>query len=332
MKNNDVILSYPFSGAFYAFLCDSLGAGHTDSQSIYYKSLFGKDYQSMSDMSLTLAIIYDNIVIPGVDIPLPDASNAVSNDGSYYHKDLGIKSYPAEAYNEFPHYAESRSIMRLDLEDNVINRILGKVPRDARWMIVNQAHDEIQTAIITRSRVLCHPGRAVLIKRLIELDYTNQAVDTERQIVIDTIRTYKNIFGLSFSPGNLDELYDIKSDREIRKYANQFVNVLHAFDHSEDPKSQLAKAMSTAMNTAKVADKVSGVFSFASSAMGVAGLVPIVGTVTGAMGIASDVLTRSAESLQERNEWYQLAPRIIEKKSERLIHDFINENRVLRGG
>ena len=66
--------------------------------------------------------------------------------------------------------------------------------------------------------------------------------------------------------------------------------------------------------------------------MGVAGLVPIVGTVTGAMGIASDVLTRSAESLQERNEWYQLAPRIIEKKSERLIHDFINENRVLRGG
>lgn len=333
MKTNDVILSYPYSGAFYAFLCDALGAYHlTSSTSEYYKNLFGKGYQKMSAMSLSLAVIYENIIIPGVDIPLPDASDAIQADAFYHHKELGIKAYPAEAYNDFPRHAEAWNIIRGDLEDAVVNHALRRVPVHARHGIISQAHDEIQTAIITRARVICHPGRARLIRRLLELDYADGCPLIEDNIIIDAIMAYQNIFGLSFTPANLDELYDIKTDKGVRTYASEFVNVIHGFSRDENPKQQLAEAMNTAMNTAKVAGKVSGLFSFSSSAMGVFGLVPVIGTATGVMGIASDCATRAADTMKERNEWYLLAPRIIEKRSERSIREFINMNRTFNNG
>jgi hypothetical protein len=72
--------------------------------------------------------------------------------------------------------------------------------------------------------------------------------------------------------------------------------------------------MRTAMNTATCAKKASGIFSCSSSALGVAGLIPVVGSITGAMGIGTDALTRGADLLAYKNEWYQLAARVVEKR------------------
>ncbi len=89
MIPNAVILSYPYSGALYAFLSDQLGAHHTASGSSYYKTLFGKNYKGFTDLALTLSVLYEQLVMPAVDIPLPEHDKWRTDDG-YFNKDLGI--------------------------------------------------------------------------------------------------------------------------------------------------------------------------------------------------------------------------------------------------
>jgi hypothetical protein len=326
MKNNDVILSYPFSGSIYAFLSDQLGAYHTQSDSNYYRTLFGKNYSMMTDMALTLAILYDNIVMPSVDIPLPEYQK-YTDDDIYFHKDLGIKCYQRGAINQFPDFWETERIIDSDIEDNEIQTLLGKIPKSSRNQILREAHEEIRLAVICRCRVLCSTGRGLLIKRLLELDYRDTSIAVGDKITIDAVRAYKDITGLTFNPSTLDDFHSIKSDGVIRNYAREFTNTIHEFKPGENPQEQLFDAMATAMNTSRTAEKISGVFSYSSSVLGVAGLIPLVGTVTGAIGIGTDALTRGAEFVKERNEWYQLAPKIVQKQTEKQIQDFIKNRR-----
>jgi hypothetical protein len=330
MENNDIILSYPFSGSIYAFLSGEQGKRFAQSGSGYYKTLFGKNYNLMTDMALTLAILYDNIIMPRVDIPLPEYKEHTVDD-MYFHQDFGIKCYLGSAFKQFPDYWQTESIIKSDLTDNNILALLSKIPETSRSQVVRDAHEEIRLAILCRCRVLCSTGRGMLIKRILELDYSDSNILIGDKIIIDAVRVYKDITGLTFSPTTLDDFYSIKSDKTIRNYAHQFTNTIHSLNPNESAEDQLLVAMADAMNTAKAAARVSGLFSYSSSALGVAGLIPLVGTVAGAIGIGTDTLSKGAEYVKARNEWYQLTPRIVQKRTEKQIQDFLKDRKSGKG-
>jgi hypothetical protein len=327
MKSNDAILSYPFSGPLYSLLSGSVGDDHAQSNSMYYKTQVGINRERITDMALTLAVIYDNIIMPGVNMPLLGEAKYLAN-GMYHNIELGIKCYPLDSYSQFPGYHETTSIISSNLADTHVQKLLRKVPRHGQPQILNQAHDEIRLAILTGTRVLCSPGRSLLIKRLLELNYIDRHIEASNRVIIEAVKLYKEIFGFIFSPASIEEFHVIKTDHLIRDYARRFTDTIHGFNTTESTHQQLADAMETAINTADIAEKVSGVFSYTSTVMGIAGLLPIVGMVPGAIGIASDVLAKGTESAQKRNEWYQLAPKIAEKRSQRQIHDFIASHRA----
>lgn len=322
VNNNEVILSYPFSGAVYAFLSESQGAEFANTDS-YYKTLFGSNYGRMTEIAVTLSILYDKIIMPRVDIPLPDYESH-ENDGLYYHEDLGIKCYDMRLFVQFPESAETSQIVARDLEDKAVQRALCRIPAYARDQILREAHDEIRLAIMSQCRVLCSAGRRRLIQRLIELNYSSASFPIGGETVASAIQVYRGITGLTFSPISLDDYYHLKADKAIRAYAQAFTGILHSFSDALNPRDQLLRAMRKAMDTATCAKKASGIFSCTSSALGVAGLIPVIGSVTGAMGIGTDALTRGTDMLANRNEWYQLAARVVQKKTELQIQEFID--------
>jgi hypothetical protein len=327
MNDNEAILSYPFSGALYAFLCASQGANYlTNAQSPYYRTLFGKGYQRMADIAITLSILYDRIVMPRVDIPLPDYETHEVG-GIYHHEDLGITCYNMRATKDFPDYAETSQIAIRDLEDSVVQKALIKIPPHAKVQILREAHEEIRIALMTQRRVICSTRRRRLILRLLELDYSNASLLVGGEAATRAIQIYRGITGLTFSPNSLDDYHYIKADEGVRSYSRQFTSILHSFNEEASPRDQLLTAMRTAMNTATCAKKASGIFSCSSSALGVAGLIPVVGSITGAMGIGTDALTRGADLIAYKNEWYQLAARVVEKKTELQIQEFIKSGR-----
>ena len=325
MENNEIILSYPYSGALYAFLSDELGSHYTKSENSYYKTLFGKHYQQVTELTLTLSILYDNIIMPRVDIPLPDYRK-YEYDGYYFNSDLGIKCYSSCTEHSLSDYSQIREKIDRDMNDPQIMELLKKVPKINRFQIIREAHEEISLALLCNCRVMCSIGRNKLIQRLVEIDYQHESVNTSNTITINAIRNYKGITGLTFNPISLDDFNYIKSDKEVRNYSHQFTNIVHSFNSTTDPEKELLEAMANAMNISQIAKKTSGIFANTSSVLSISGLIPIVGSVTSAIGIGTDVTARTFDTIGTKNEWYQLTPKIIEKRNEKRIWDFINKD------
>jgi len=65
MKKSKIVLSYPFSGSLYAFFTKEVGKQNVSGMLShpYYKNLFGRNYEKLYELTLTLSVLYDEIII-----------------------------------------------------------------------------------------------------------------------------------------------------------------------------------------------------------------------------------------------------------------------------
>src|SRR6266542_4066710 len=87
-----VILSHPFSGALLAFFDAQLQGGrHATAASYhpYYRTLYGDDFQKWTDISLTLLLLFEHVVIAPADNPMPDHAKYAAG-GVYNNPELGL--------------------------------------------------------------------------------------------------------------------------------------------------------------------------------------------------------------------------------------------------
>jgi hypothetical protein len=93
MLPSKIVLSHPFSGSLYAFFTEQMAGSdflHLDHP--YYKTLYGKSFREVRDITLTLTTIYPKIILIPADNHLPDTFIHGSDED--YDPDLGISSEP----------------------------------------------------------------------------------------------------------------------------------------------------------------------------------------------------------------------------------------------
>ena len=325
-----VVLSHPFSGSLYAFLSDELGATHTKSPSSYYRTLFGKDYQKLTDLALTLSVVYKTIVIPPVDIPLPEY-NLWRTDYGYENKDLGILYH---CPRDDVWYGAINELVKMDQNDPVICQILHSVPKHSWHLILRDTRYDIRLARTFQCPVLCSKGRRALIQRLIEMDISSGEIRTVGESAVKAVEEYVEITGLTFKPRSIEALHDLKTDKDLRSYADAFVSMIHGFRDQTDVRKQLLELMRDSINKSRIARSATGLFDGSSTVLGFLGLVPvpILAAISSIGGIATSGASFGAKQYQHKHEWYQLSSRIhetlttkqIEKRIAKELNDLTN--------
>ncbi len=136
--------------------------------------------------------------------------------------------------------------------------------------------------------IICSDGRRLLIQRLLQLDVIEGKVQLVDASSIRAVEEYVDISGLILNPRDLDALYTLKTCRDLRTYAKGFVEVVHGFRNEPDARRKLLELMREAIAKSEVAANAKGIFNSSSTVLSFLGLVPIVGTAAGVVGIGTD--------------------------------------------
>lgn len=303
----DVIVSYPFSGALYAFfteqergekLPDDIGHG-------YYRTLYGKNHAEVRDLALTQLLMYDKVFIVPADCHLPLTKNYSSGD-DYANKELGLYT-SWELHHQL--YAEIEDQVNKDLEDPVISRILTKVRGFAKNQILTDTRMEIALANKYNCPILSSGGRSTIIRRLSEIDASGSSAGQVNPASIIATEAYIDVSGLSFNPTNYDLLYAYKQDKEVRAYATAFRHILQNIEDPKTARIDLLRLLRDSMARHDLLRKTSGVFDISSILLSVAGFIPGIGMFFSGGALAATGLSKFADEYAKRT-WYELGPRI----------------------
>lgn len=317
-----VILSHPFAGSLYALISNELGADHTKSNSHYYRTLFGKNYQALTDIALTLTIIYPTVIMPYVDIPLPEIKKWETEYG-YENKDLGMLFYSGRKYSEW--YNNIYNMVISDENDDQVKKILNKLPKRVWFQILLEARYEIHLSYIFECPVICSKGRKALINRLMEIDLHNRRIETLDGSVVQAIEEYMDFCGLLFNPKDLDTLHFLKNDSTIKEYAKSFNSIIDDLRYESNIKLKLFELFKESMNKSQIIKSASGIFDTSSEILSYAGFIPSIETIANISGLVVKAGEFGISKYQRKHEWFQFAPQLKYKLSLKELEKKIDE-------
>ncbi|MBP0904833.1 hypothetical protein ACFSKN_13265 [Mariniflexile gromovii] len=327
MKENSrkIVLGHPFSGALYAYFDKELNNGNYLEASKYhgyYKTLYRKQYESFIEISIAFSLLFDDIIIPAADNPVPDYQKYQTN-GDYYNPDFGLFFTWRDDAN-YAHIVSEK--IDFALNDLIIKQKLMKIPKPAHNQILHEVYYEISMAKRFDCPILTSGLRQELAKRIsiLESDNNPEFADLKKVTFVDY---YLDITGLLFQPMNIDSFCYLKSENDLRKYADGFVNILETFEMKDNNsvKIELLKLIQEAINKDKLNSKISGAFSTSSSVLSYAGLIPVVGTVAGISSIVSDITSKGIDKLNVKNRWFELSSQIERIKSREKLKKALNK-------
>jgi hypothetical protein len=267
---------------------------------------------------LALAVIFEEVVLPPADAPMPGRSDGFPNT-----LDFALPSFDVvrQAVDLLEHVGGDC------LADQAIRRALAGVPERARPLVLEYALIDVLLSAEYSAPVLSGPGRRTIIERLIQLGVVPGSTSVAALLnqgggVAEAVEAYSSIVGLRFAPDKADTLGDIKGDASIRRYAAGFQDALIA--PGPDKTSQLLARIADAWESRAVADTLSGAFAATSRVVNPFGLVPGVGTVTTAIGIASDASQALAARRAATLRWYEFGPEINRFRSLRALEQALD--------
>lgn len=302
-----VVISHPFSGALYAFFAthqsDRLSPPPAPRHPHpYYRTLYGDAFPRYQEMALTLALLFDELVIVPADAFLP-GRQYWQPDHTYNNPEIGLCTEW-----DFELRRQLDEEVAQDLQDDEVRRVLARVPPLARQQILRDSRYEIHLAQKYECPIVCVGGRRRIIERIIESrSATSQTYDAP---ALRMAEEYLKLMGPIFEPKDVDTLIDLKKDSELRKYAAAFAAAMKRFGDSVDVRIDLMKALREAMASARLAKNLCGVFEGTSTALSVVGLIPILGTAASWVGLGTEGAAKAAESRQRSQSWYEFAGQV----------------------
>lgn len=314
-KSNKIILGHPFSGALYAYFDSQLNNGsHTVASKYhsYYKTLYGKHFYTNLDITLTLALIYDDIIICPADNPVPQPKDKKLDYSHYYNEELGL-------YFSWDEFSEKRNEFEIEIRtiinDVEILKILNGIPKHAHQQILNDLLYEIYLANNYKATLFTSGMRQSLANRIIQI--SNQKFPNYAPpIQIEIISNYLEITGILFNPMGLDNFIYLKQEKDLKIYSKSFLNLVENFRPKDSNiKKQMLSLAKDALETKSINSKLSGIFSSSSSILSIAGLIPALGTITGIAGIGIDISDRINQHIAKKGKWYEFGPQILKTKS-----------------
>lgn len=319
-NSNKIVLGQPLSGALFAYFDKEINDGnHTKAAAYhsYYKTLYGKNFQKNMDLAITLSLVVDDIIIAPADNPYPE-TNKYSVDGRYYNPNFGLYFNWEESHEIM---MKSMSAMQPTvLNDSKIIEILRGVPKQAHEQIIKETFVEINLARKYDSPLFTMGRRQAIAKRIQELERTPELVSDSGNSP-KFVKSYLDIFGLLFDPLSLDDFYYLKAEKDLKIYAKSFYKIMMESNLSDSEKPNLIELLQSAMNSDKLNKKLVGGFSVSSDVMDYAGLIPILGNATNAIGIGSSLAAKGVELFNRKNSWFELAPQVQRVKSLKKLED-----------
>lgn len=321
--SSKIVLGHPLSGAIYAYFDKELNEGYsTKSANSYYKTLYGKHFESYIDIALTLALIYDNVILSAADNAIPD-SQKYQSGGEYYNPDFGL--YLAWG-SEVIHYDFLEEKIKNILQDSQIKNLLNGIPIPAHWQIIREVYLDLEMANKFNAPLFTLGRRQALAQRVSEIEQFGET-EMSGKTQIKIISNYLDITGLLFQPVDIQSFYYLKSEKDLRDYSKSFLDLINNYQHDEsiDLRKQLLLAIKEAMSKDSLNSKTSGIFNVSSTVMNYVGLIPVAGTVAGLVGIGAELAATGLDKVNEKNKWYEFASQIEKTKSMERIHSALKD-------
>lgn len=315
MAKDAIVLGYPYWNAFYwlssaeSWRNLKLKGAYEGSHS-YYQNLYHVDDIAMIDEVASITLLYDRIILSPADCPLPDQEKFYSNN-SYINPELGIHS---SGLSDDKRQAKEDFVDRMTIPDHLF-----------LYFDSNQRHhlNHILMDMVSQV-VLAFENECPLVvgKKYLEV-YKFIGLSLQKGIaenisagskVAGGIKTIQKVTGFQFELQSFEEFKELRNDKNIKDYANNLQkNLTNPSRIEVSDEAALLKSMLEAMNTEKINSKISKGLDVSSSILGLAGMIPILGTATGIAGIAADGANKLLARKIEANNWWSIFPKISEK-------------------
>jgi len=310
-----IVLGHPLSGALYAYFDKELNEGrHIESSKTqsYYKTLYGKHFETYIDIALTLSLIYDTVILPAADNAFPDYEKYESN-GEYYNPEFGLYFTWRDEANY--RYTINEKIQRA-IADLEVSALLWNIPKHVHEQIIGEVFFELSMANKFDATLYTLGRRQAIAKRIAQIE-NDKSTEFSEISKIKVVSSYLEITGLLFQPMDIQSFYYLKTEKDLREYSNSFLKVMEDFlaDNPSEVKRELLLLIKEAISKDKLNSKISGVFEGSLTIMNYVGLIPVAGTIAGLVGIGSDLASRGVEKLNKKHKWYEFASQIEKMKS-----------------
>ena len=281
------------------------------------------EWRNQRNAQLTLALLFDEIVIVPADAYLPRCHWRENN--TYYNPDLGLRT---EWDFEIQRQLDEEMVQ--DLQDEGIRSVLRKVPPLARQQILRDSRHEIYLAQKYGCPIVCVGGRRRIIELIIQRSPTATRPYSLPSLVMAD--EYLRMVGPIFEPKDLDTLVALKKDHDLRTYATSFCSAMEGFRESADVRSDLLRAMQTAMSSASLSKNLAGVFDGTATAMSAVGLIPFLGTAASVVGLGSEGATKALEQRERSQSWFEFAGQVKRVASLKRLEKLIAEELTTESG
>lgn len=320
-----IVLGHPLSGALYAYFDKELNQGrHIEASKYhaYYKTLYGKHFESFIEIALALSLIYETVILPAADNPVP-GYNKYETNGEYYNPEFGLYFTWRDEAN-YRHVIDEK--INQAIADKEIGAMLWSIPKHVHQQIVGEVYFELSMANKFDATLFTLGRRQAIARRIPQIENEKEP-KLSKVTPIKTVSSYLDITGLLFQPLDVQSFYYLKTERDLREYSTSFLRIIEEFspDNSRDIKRELLLLIKDAIDRDKLNSKISGIFEGGSTLMDYVGLIPVAGTVAGIASIGTDWAAKGINKLNQKNKWYEFAGQIVKTKSMSKINSALKD-------
>ncbi|MDD9877027.1 MAG: hypothetical protein OXR84_06260 [Magnetovibrio sp.] len=148
-QTRSVVPAHPYSTGLMWLLTNNWDRARSAKDAHpYYQALYGAQPDSIKSRAAALACLFETIILPPVDAPLPD-HRIYLKDRHYYHPDLRLKmSYEAISSDAYNHIGMLCDILVKSEEARVaLLKIVPESNDDSiAWNVFRQICDQVRTA------------------------------------------------------------------------------------------------------------------------------------------------------------------------------------------
>ena len=305
------ILSHPYSNALFWWFDNLQGGEGTLRQSSghpYYEHLY-RDADTNIDVALTAAVVFDDLVIPGIDAYFPNTQHAEN-----FNEELGMlvdwdRQRRAREFIE-------RNERRLQSDST----LSGWLADGERQLDLEYAVADILLSSEEDARVICSVGRQQLICDLLSVEEFREELDRDEVAfangkmgsVSGDLASYVSVAGVRLQMDNWEDLGSLKRDSRIRTYASGFI--ADADSNTADRPSLLDR-LSDAADAADGQKNFAGFFTATSRTLDATSFIPAVGTLSSIGSLVSSAVAGRADRKAEAMKWHELGAEMMRVQS-----------------
>lgn len=311
-----IVLAPPYDGGYLWLLNKDVmtwhdSGGYYDGSHSYYRTLYGRDHPNIASHVASLSILYDDVFLAPADIGLPD-QDSYATGSDYYNPLIGL-------HHNWSEYHKMRDTLEELSEEDIQNpEITALLPVEDEWsrkFLLMRLNYQSILAQQYNAKLMCGPE----IRRILDIKIAKAERRTKQDPIIledvtkiGIIDKYFDFACFHFSTPHYDDLVALKQNKDVQNYADEFHNVMDGVASNPDPYGSFIKLMNTARERTNFARQAQGGLAASGRLCTWVGLIPIAGTVAGALGADIDLATGGSQILEKRNSWFLLGPKMSE--------------------